>query len=183
MSDIKLKERYYSVLRSEIKDELSLRNIHEVPIPIKIVVNSGIGKEYKNSPSVVEEMKEVLNVITGQTPTVTKSKYSIAGFGMLKKGMPNGVMVTLRKDLMWNFLYKLVNIALPRIKDFTGLSLNGFDTSYNYTFGIKDHTIFPEIDTSTLQKIRGLNVTIVFDAKSKDHVVHFLRKIGFPFKK
>jgi large subunit ribosomal protein L5 len=183
MSGSVLKENYLKFLRSDIQKELGLSNIFEVPVPIKIVVNSGIGKEYKNSPSVVEEVIQILQVITGQKPVVTKAKYSISNFGMLKKGSPNGVMVTLRKDLMWNFLYKIVNIILPKIKDFKGMSRKSFDNSGNYTFGLKDHTIFPEIDTSTFHKIRGLNVTIVFDSLSKEHTVYFLEKIGFPFKK
>ncbi|RMD77454.1 50S ribosomal protein L5, partial [Candidatus Dojkabacteria bacterium] len=132
---------------------------------------------------IVDEMKDIMLKITGQSATVTKAKYSIANFGMLKKGMPNGVMVTLRKNLMWDFLYKLINIAIPKIKDFKGLSLNGFDSSGNYTLGIRDHTIFPEIDTSTFQKIRSLNVTIVFGPlSSKEHSIAFLRKVGFPFR-
>lgn len=182
MNKSNLREIYRNKLSKELMSELGLKNVHEVPTLDKIVVNSGIGKEYSKNSGIVEEMIELLEKITGQKPTVRKSKYSISNFGLLKKGMPNGVMVTLRGELMWDFLYKLIHVAIPKIKDFRGLSTNSFDHAGNYTLGIAEHTIFPEIDTSTLQKIRPLSVAIVINSKSKQHSMAFLRKIGFPLK-
>lgn len=177
-----LQEKYEKEIKAALKKELGIKNDMAVPTLDKIVVNAGIGSEYKNNTAVVEEMVETIAQITGQRPVVTKSKIAISNF-KLREDMPNGIMVTLRRDLMWNFLYKLVNIALPRVKDFRGVPRKSFDKRGNYTLGIKEHTIFPEIDTSKLAKIRSLQVVVNTTANNDDDARLLLEKLGMPFKK
>lgn len=174
--------KYLEDIAPKLKSELGLKNVHEIPTISKIVVNAGIGKEYRINTGVVDEMVDAISLITGQKPVVTLAKESISNF-KLRKGMPNGVKVTLRKDLMWNFLNKLINVALPRVKDFRGVSRSAFDGRGNYTLGIKEHTIFPEIDTTKSLKIRSLQVVIETTAKDDKQGELLLEYLGFPFKK
>ncbi len=177
-----LEEKYKKEFRAKLKEMFKLENDHQIPNLEKIIVNAGIGNEYKNNTAVVEEMVDTIATITGQKPVVTNAKVAISNF-KLREGMPNGVMVTLRKDLMWNFIYKLVNVALPRVKDFRGVSRKAFDGRGNYSLGIKEHTIFPEIDTSKLQKIRSLQVVICTNTKNDEQSLGFLELLGMPFQK
>ncbi len=177
-----LKEKYQKEVKKVLKKKFDIKNDMAVPNLEKIVVNAGIGNEYKNNSSVVEEMVETIAQITGQKPIITYSKVAISNF-KLREGMPNGIKVTLRGEMMWNFLNKLINIALPRVKDFRGIPNNSFDPEGNYTLGIQEHTIFPEIDTSKLAKIRSLQVVIVTNTKEKEQSYQLLKELGMPFKK
>ncbi|MCA9387295.1 50S ribosomal protein L5 [Candidatus Dojkabacteria bacterium] len=177
-----LEEKYKKEIHAKLMKQFGIKNPMAVPNLDKIVVNAGIGNEYKNNSAVVEEMSDVIAQITGQKPVVTYSKVAISNF-KLREGMPNGVKVTLRSDMMWNFLNKLINITLPRVKDFRGVSPNSFDPMGNYTLGIVEHTIFPEIDTSKLAKIRSLQVVVVTTAKNKEQSKQLLKELGMPFRK
>ena len=160
--------------------ELGLKNIFSVPELKKVVINMGLGidaSDKKKLEAAIEDLKK----ITGQMPIVTKTKKAIANF-KTKKDMAIGCKVTLRRKRMYEFIDRLVNIALPRIKDFRGLSSNGFDKFGNYTFGIKEHIIFPEVNFDKVDKIRGLDITIVINSQSKDHSFELLKKLNFPFK-
>lgn len=177
-----LQVKFETEIKKDLKKELKIENDMAVPTLEKVVVNVGIGSEYKNNSNVVEEMSEIIAQITGQKPVVTLSKKAIANF-KLRQGMPNGLKVTLRKDRAWDFLYKLINVALPRVKDFRGVSDKSFDGNGNYTLGIEEYTIFPEIDATKLQKIRSLQVVIGTTATSDEAGKLFLEKLGMPFKK
>jgi large subunit ribosomal protein L5 len=147
----------------------------------KIVLNMGLGLD-GNDSKIIKSCEEDLAKITGQKPIITKFKKSVANF-KTRKNTNAGLKVTLRKNKMYEFIDRLVNIALPRIKDFRGLSINGFDNFGNYTFGIKEHIIFPEVNFDRVDKIRGLDITIVITAINKDHSYELLRKLNFPFIK
>lgn len=177
-----LQEKYKKEIRKKLKTEFGIKNEMAVPAILKIVVNAGIGNEYKNNTNVTEEMAQVISQITGQKPVVINSKLAISNF-KLREGTPNGLKVTLRKDRMWDFLYKLVSVALPRIKDFRGVSRKSFDGKGSYTLGIKEHTIFPEIDTSTFSKIRSLQVVVVTNAKTDEIGEALLENLGMPFER
>lgn len=177
-----LKDKYTKEIMPKLQDQFEIKNKMSVPTVKKIVVNAGIGNEYKVNTNVVEEMSDAIAQITGQKPVVINSKEAIANF-KLREGTPNGLKVTLRGERMWDFLSKLVNVTLPRIKDFRGVSLNAFDKAGNYTLGIKEHTIFPEIDTSSFVKIRPLQVVIVTTAKDNEQGRELLRQLGMPFEK
>jgi len=146
----------------------------------KVVLNMGLGVD-GNDNKIVKSCEEDLGKITGQKPVITKFKKSISNF-KTRKGTNAGLKVTLRKDKMYEFIDRLVNIALPRIKDFRGLSTKGFDKFGNYTFGIKEHIIFPEVNFDKVEKIRGLDITIVISSLNKDHSIELLKKMNFPFK-
>ncbi|MCA9381634.1 50S ribosomal protein L5 [Candidatus Dojkabacteria bacterium] len=177
-----LEEKYQKEIRKSLMKQFDIKNIMAVPNLEKIVVNAGIGNEYKNNSGVVEEMSEVIAQITGQKPVITYSKEAISNF-KLREGMPNGIKVTLRGEMMWNFLNKLIHITLPRVKDFRGVSPNSFDPEGNYSLGIIEHTIFPEIDTSKLAKIRSLQVVIVTTTRDKEQSRQLLKDLGMPFRK
>ncbi len=177
-----LQKKYIDKIKGELKQKFEIKNDMAVPTLEKIVVNAGIGKEYSSNTQVVDEMKAAIAEITGQMPVVTKSKVAISNF-KLREGTPNGLKVTLRGDRMWDFFYKLVNIAMPRIKDFRGVTRKAFDKRGNYTLGIKEHTIFPEIDTSTLVRIRSLQVVINTTAGNDESALALLELLGFPFQK
>jgi large subunit ribosomal protein L5 len=153
----------------------------QIPKIEKIVLNMGLGEAVQN-PKIVEKAAAELTRIAGQKAVVTRAKKSIAGF-KLREGMPIGCRVTLRQNKMYDFLSKLVNIALPRVRDFRGVSTKGFDGRGNYSLGIKEHIIFPEIDYDKIDKIRGLNISIVTSSKSDDESRVLLKLIGMPFKK
>lgn len=177
-----LKEKYIKEGVPALKEKFGFENIHAVPAIEKIVVNAGIGTELRTNSNAPEEVSDMIAQITGQKPIITKSKEAISNF-KLRADQPNGVKVTLRKDKMWNFLNKLINITLPRIKDFRGVSANSFDGRGNYSLGIKDHTIFPEIDTTRLSKVRSLQVVISTTAKNNQEGLELLSLLGMPFQK
>jgi len=158
-----------------------MRNKHMVPKFIKVVLNMGLGLD-ANDKKKLQNCIEDISLISGQRPIVTKFKKSISNF-KTRKGSSAGVKVTLRSNKMYEFIDRLVNIALPRIKDFQGLSLDGFDNFGNYSFGIKEHIIFPEVNFDRVDKIRGLDITIVISAINKNHSYELLSKLNFPFIK
>jgi large subunit ribosomal protein L5 len=176
-----LKEQYESELKSELQKQLGLSNIMEIPKIEKIVLNMGLGDAVQN-PKIVEKASQELTLISGQKAVVTRAKKSIATF-KLREGMPIGTRVTLRKDRMYDFLSKLINIALPRVRDFRGVSAKGFDGRGNFSMGITEHIIFPEIDYDKIDQIRGLNVTIVTTAKTDEAARTLLDAVGMPFRK
>jgi large subunit ribosomal protein L5 len=176
----RLKERFATELRDKLRDELELGNVMEVPRLVKIVINSGVGKATAQQ-SLIEGAQRDLEQIAGQKPVVTRAKKSIANF-KLREGMPIGVRVTLRGDRAWEFLDRLISIAIPRVRDFRGLSPKSFDGHGNYTFGINDQLIFPELDYDRIDTTRGFDVTIVTTARTDAEGRAFLAAFGFPFR-
>lgn len=177
----RLKDQYENQIRKELVAELKLTNSMAAPKIEKIVLNSGVGEAVTDS-SAIDDVVEIMGLITGQKPLISKSKKAVSAF-KLREGMDIGVHVTLRGDRMWEFLDRLVNVVLPRTKDFRGLSPASFDMNANYSFGITEHTVFPEIDPNKVQKLRSLQVTIVTNASNNDHARALLDKFGFPFTK
>jgi len=176
----RLREEYNNKIRKELLDTKEFSNIMSVPTLKKIVLNVGVSEATNNSEA-LEDVVEILTKISGQKPVITKAKKAISSF-KVRKDMELGVMVTLRGNRMWEFFDKLINIVLPRTKDFRGLPSTSFDASGNYSIGIEDHTVFPEIDANTVRKIRSLQVTIVTTAKEDKYAKLFLDKFGFPFR-
>lgn len=176
-----LKDFYYNECVPALKEEFGYTNIMQVPKLEKIVLNMGLGEAVQN-PKIIDGAAEELTRIAGQKAVVTKAKKSIATF-KLREGMPIGCRVTLRGDKMYAFLSKLVNIALPRVRDFRGMSPKWFDGRGNYSLGVKEQIIFPEIDYDKIDKIKGLNVTIVTSAPTNNEGLVLLRLLGMPFKK
>lgn len=177
-----LKEKYQKDAVSKLQEAYGYRNIMEVPRLEKVVLNVGVGKEASSNPKVVEVVQADLAAIVGQHPVVTRSKYSIANF-KLRAGMPVGVKVTLRGKNMYNFLDKLISVVLPRLRDFQGVPADAFDGRGNYALGLKEQTVFPEIDFSKIDKLRGLEVIIVTSAKTDAESRTLLEGIGMPFAK
>ena len=177
----RLKTRYNEELRSALQQELGLGNVMEVPGLSKIVLNCGVGKATQQA-SLLDGAVADLTTITGQKPVITRAKKSIAGF-KLREGNAIGVKVTLRGDRMWEFYDRLVSIAVPRIRDFRGLSPTSFDGHGNYTFGVTEQLIFPEIDYDKVDATRGMDITIVTTARTDDEGRALLTALGFPFKR
>ena len=177
----RLKSYYQKQLRTYLMKKLSFKNIFEVPKITKIVVNIGVGEAASDSKK-IEAATSELATITGQKPMVTKAKKSIAGF-KLRQGVNVGCKVTLRKNRMYEFLDRLIYIALPRVRDFKGLSMKSFDSDGNYSIGIKEQIIFPEIDYDKIDKIRGMDISIITSTKNKKHAYELLRSFNLPFKK
>jgi large subunit ribosomal protein L5 len=177
----RLKVRYNDQLRGQLKDSLGVGNIMEVPRLTKIVVNMGVGAA-TGQASLLEGARSDLTTITGQKPLVTRAKKSIAGF-KLREGNAIGAKVTLRGDRMWEFLDRLISIAIPRIRDFRGLNPKSFDGSGNYTFGLTEQLVFPEIDYDSIDQPRGMDITIVTTARTNDEGRALLVAMGFPFKR
>ncbi len=175
-----MKELYESKCKPQLVKEFGYKNNMEIPRLEKIVLNMGLGEAVQN-PKIVEKAANELTLIAGQKSVVTKARKSIATF-KLREGMPIGARVTLRQEKMYDFFSKLVNIALPRVRDFRGLSTKGFDGNGNYSMGITEHIIFPEVDYDKIDKIRGLNVTIVTSANTNDEGRALLQMLGMPFK-
>ena len=175
----RLKARYNDLLRDQIKESLSLGNIMEVPRLEKIVVNMGVGRATQQA-SLLEGAVSDLTLITGQKPLVTRARRSIAAF-KLREGVPIGAKVTLRGDRMWEFLDRLIALAIPRIRDFRGLPPNGFDGRGNYTFGVNEQLIFPEIEYDKIDQVRGMDITIVTTARTNAEGRALLDAFGFPF--
>jgi len=176
-----LKENYEKNIRAQLKEKFNLDNVMEIPHVKKVVLNMGLGEAVQN-PKIVEKAVNELTLIAGQKAVVTRAKKSIATF-KLREGMPIGARVTLRRERMYDFLTKLMNIALPRVRDFRGVSPKGFDGNGNYSMGINEHLIFPEIDYDKIDKVRGLNITIVTSAKNDEQGRELLALMGMPFKK
>jgi large subunit ribosomal protein L5 len=176
-----LRELYMNECVPALKEEFGYTNAMEIPKLEKIVLNMGLGEAVQN-PKIVEGAAEELTKIAGQRAVVTKAKKSIATF-KLREGMPIGCRVTLRGDKMFDFFSKLVNIALPRVRDFRGLSTKTFDGRGNFSMGVKEQIIFPEIDYDKIDKIKGLNITIVTSAKTDNEAFFLLNKLGMPFRK
>ena len=177
----RLKEIFSKEIQPALKETLGLKNIYMAPKIEKIVLNMGLGLDGADS-KILKACEEDMAKITGQKPVITKFKKSVANF-KTRKGSNAGLKVTLRKNKMYEFIDRLVNIALPRIKDFRGLSSKGFDKFGNYTFGIKEHIIFPEVSFDRADKVRGLDIVIVIKAINKDHSFDLLEKMNFPFIK
>jgi large subunit ribosomal protein L5 len=177
----RLKQKYEDELRDTLKTELGLSNVMEVPRLDKIVLNCGVGQATQQA-SLLDGAVADLSIITGQKPLVTKAKKSIAGF-KLREGQAIGAKVTLRGDRMWEFYDRLVSLAIPRIRDFRGMSTDSFDGRGNYTFGVTEQLIFPEIDYDKIDTVRGMDITIVTTAGSDDQGRALLRALGFPFRR
>ncbi|MBA3654713.1 MAG: 50S ribosomal protein L5 [Actinobacteria bacterium] len=177
----RLKARYDAEIRAQLKETLGLGNIMEVPRLEKIVVNMGVGRATQQA-SLLENAVRDLTIITGQKPHVTKAKQSIAGF-KLREGQSIGAKVTLRGDNMWEFFDRLVSIAIPRIRDFRGLNPDAFDGRGNYTFGVTEQLIFPEIDYDKIDQPRGMDITIVTTARTNAEGKALLDAFGFPFRR
>ena len=177
----RLKELYYKEIQPALKEKLGFKNTYQGPKVVKVVINMGLGLDGADA-KIMKSTEEDLGKITGQKPVVTKFKKSVANF-KTRKGTNAGLKVTLRGNKMYEFIDRLVNIALPRIKDFRGLSPNGFDKFGNYTFGIKEHIIFPEVNFDRIDKIRGLDITIVINSLDKKHSMELLNQLNFPFTK
>ena len=177
----RLKTRYDSELRAQLKDQLGMGNVMMVPRMEKIVINMGVGKATQQ-PSLLEGAVKDLTLIAGQKPLVTTAKKSIAGF-KLREHNPIGAKVTLRNDRMWEFLDRLISLAIPRIRDFRGLPPRGFDGRGNYTFGVTEQLIFPEIDYDKIDAPRGMDITIVTTARNNAEGRALLDAFGFPFRK
>jgi len=177
----RLKETINKEIQPILKEKFGYKNIYMVPKIYKVVLNMGLGLD-GNDSKILKSCAEDLAKIAGQNPVVTKFKKSIANF-KTRKNTNSGLKVTLRKNKMYEFLDRLVNIALPRIKDFRGLNPNSFDKFGNYTFGIKEHIIFPEVNFDKVEKIRGLDITISIKTKNKEHSYELLKQINFPFLK
>ncbi len=176
----RLKERYLAEVRDQLKSDLQLDNVMEVPRLEKIVVNMGVGRATQQA-SLIEGAQRDLEVITGQKPVVTRAKKSIAGF-KLREGQAIGVKATLRGDRAWEFFDRLLSLAIPRIRDFRGLSPRSFDGQGNYTFGVTEQLIFPEIDYDKIDTTRGMDITIVTTARTNEEGRTFLAAFGFPFR-
>jgi len=177
----RLKEIYSKEIKPGLKETLGLKNIFMAPKIQKIVLNMGLGLDGADA-KILKAAEEDMSKITGQKPVVTKFKKSVANF-KTRKGTNAGLKVTLRKNKMYEFIDRLVNIALPRIKDFRGLSPKGFDKFGNYTFGVKEHIIFPEVSFDRAEKVRGLDIIVVIKSMNKDHSFALLEKMNFPFIK
>ena len=176
----RLKELYFKEIQAGLKEKFGFKNTYMGPQLKKVVLNMGLGID-GNDSKIIKSCEEDLAKITGQKPVVTKFKKSVANF-KTRKNTKAGLKVTLRKNKMYEFIDRLVNIALPRIKDFEGLSVNGFDKFGNYTFGIKEHIIFPEVNFDKVEKIRGLDITIVIKSLKKKDSIQLLKKMNFPFR-
>ena len=176
----RLKQRYRDEIKSQLHEQFSYVNVMQIPGLVKVVVNMGVGEAARDSKLIDGAVRD-LTVITGQKPQVTKARKSIAQF-KLREGMPIGAHTTLRGDRMWEFLDRLVSLALPRIRDFRGLSPKQFDGNGNYTFGLNEQSMFHEIDQDKIDRVRGMDITVVTTAKTDEEGRALLRALGFPFK-
>jgi large subunit ribosomal protein L5 len=176
----RLKQKYRAEIQQKLQDEFGYQNVMQIPGLVKVVINTGVGEAARDS-KVIEGAVDDLTKITGQKPVVTKARKSIAQF-KLREGQPIGAHVTLRGDRAWEFLDRLVNLALPRIRDFRGLSGKQFDGHGNYTFGLQEQSVFHEIDQDRIDRVRGFDITIVTTASTDDEGRALLRHLGFPFR-
>ena len=176
----RLKERYQKEVAPAIAKEFGIKNPMAIPRVAKVVLNMGMGEAIANA-KILDTAADELRAITGQKPVITKAKKSIASF-KLRQGMPIGVMVTLRGDRMYEFLDRLVSIALPRVRDFRGISPKAFDGRGNYTIGVREQLIFPEIDFNKVDKLRGMNISIITTARNDEQARALLKGLGMPFR-
>ena len=177
----RLKERYDNEIVKSLMEKFSYKSVMQVPKLEKVVINIGVGDATTNAKALEDSVAE-LTLISGQKPVVTRAKKSIAGF-KLREGMPIGCKVTLRGERMYEFLDKLMNISLPRVRDFRGVSANSFDGRGNYTLGVKEQLVFPEINFDKVNKLRGMDIVIVTTAKTDDEGRELLAQLGMPFQK
>ncbi|MFE4107129.1 50S ribosomal protein L5 [Almyronema epifaneia] len=175
-----LKTLYYEKIVPKLMEEFQYSNIHQVPKLIKVTVNRGLGEASQNAKALESSVNELAK-ITGQRPVVTRAKKAIAGF-KLRQGMPVGVMVTLRSERMYAFLNRLINLTLPRIRDFRGVSSKSFDGRGNYTLGLREQLIFPEIDYDSIDQVRGMDISIVTTAHTDEEGRALLKEMGMPFR-
>ncbi|MGV8851065.1 MAG: 50S ribosomal protein L5 [Rhodoglobus sp.] len=176
----RLKQKYRDELAAQLKKDLGLTNVHQIPGIVKVVVNTGVGEAARDGKIIDGAVKD-LTAITGQKPYVTSARKSIAQF-KLREGQPIGAHVTLRGDRAWEFLDRLISLALPRIRDFRGLSDKQFDGNGNYTFGLTEQSMFHEIDQDKIDRVRGFDITIVTTAKNNEEGRALLKALGFPFR-
>ncbi|HCF27518.1 MAG TPA: 50S ribosomal protein L5 [Cyanobacteria bacterium UBA11049] len=176
----KLKTSYQETIVPKLMEQFQYTNIHQVPKLVKVTVNRGLGEAAQNAKALESSLNEVA-VITGQKPVVTRAKKAIAGF-KIRQGMPVGLMVTLRGDRMYSFLERLINLALPRIRDFRGVSPKSFDGRGNYTLGVREQLIFPEIDYDSIDQIRGMDISIITTANTDEEGRALLKAMGMPFR-
>ena len=177
----RLKELYSKEVRKKLQDEFKIGNVMAVPKIEKVVINMGVGEAIQNA-KILDTAVDELATITGQRPVITRAKKAIAAF-KLRAGVPIGTMVTLRGEKMYEFLDRLISVALPRVRDFRGVPTKSFDGRGNYTLGIRDHLIFPEIDPVKVDKAKGMNITIVTNAQTDEQARFLLRELGMPFGK
>lgn len=177
----RLKEYYQKAVVPALMDRFKFKNLMQVPSLSKVVINMGLGEAIQN-PKILESAQQEMAVIAGQWPLLRKARKSIATF-KLREGMTIGCKVTLRRDRMYHFLDKLINVALPRVRDFRGISPKGFDGRGNFSMGIKEQIIFPEINYDKIEKIRGMNITLVTSAKTDEEARELLGQLGMPFRK
>jgi large subunit ribosomal protein L5 len=175
-----LKDKYLNSIRPALMEHFAYKNVMAVPRLEKIVINMGVG-EGKENPKLLDAAARDLTIISGQKPVITKARYSVASF-KLREGMSIGCKVTLRGERMYDFLNKLINVALPRVRDFRGISPRSFDGRGNYSLGLKEQLIFPEINYDDVEKMQGMDITIVTTAKSDEEAKELLRLIGMPFR-
>ncbi|MBE9158795.1 50S ribosomal protein L5 [Nodosilinea sp. LEGE 06152] len=175
-----LKTVYKDTVVPKLMEQFKYENIHQVPKVVKVTVNRGLGEASQNAKALESSLSE-LALITGQRPVVTRAKKAIAGF-KIRQGMPVGIMVTLRSDRMYAFLNRLINLTLPRIRDFRGISPKSFDGRGNYTLGLREQLIFPEIDYDSIDQIRGMDITIVTTASTDEEGRALLKELGMPFR-
>ena len=175
----RLSEEFKKNIKNKMMEKFKYKNVYEIPKLLKIVLNMGIG-DAKEDTKILDKAREELSLISGQRAVKTKARKAIAGF-KIREGMPLGVSVTLRNNIMYEFLDRLVNIAMPRIRDFRGLNPNSFDGNGNYTFGIKEQIIFPEINYDKIDKIRGLDITICTSSSNDEEALELLKNFNLPF--
>lgn len=175
----KLRSDYTEKIVPSLMEQFKYKNVHEVPKITKIVINRGLGEASKNNKALENSVKEIA-LITGQQPVITKARKSVAGF-KIREGVPVGIAVTLRKNLMYSFLERFTNLALPRIRDFKGISIKSFDGRGNYNIGIKEQLMFPEIEYDRVDQIRGLDIAIATTAKTQQEGIALLKALGMPF--
>jgi len=175
-----LKERYEKEIVPKLKEQFSYTNIHQVPKLVKVTINRGLGEASQNAKALESSLSEIA-VITGQKPVVTRSKKAIAGF-KIREGMPVGMAVTLRRDRMYAFVDRLLNLALPRIRDFRGVNPKSFDGRGNYTLGVREQLIFPEVSYDKIDQIRGMDISIVTTAMTDEEGRALLKEMGMPFR-
>ena len=180
MTQSHLLETYGSKVVPLLKEKFKNKNLHQIPKIVKVTVSIGLGEAVQN-PKVIDAATEQLAAIAGQRPVVTRAKKSIAGF-KLREGIPIGCMVTLRQKRMWNFLDKLLHVAMPRIRDFRGVSPRSFDGRGNYSLGIQEQLIFLEIDFDQIDKVRGLNIALTTTANTDEEARQLMQELGFPFR-
>lgn len=181
MSIPRLKEKYHKEIIYQLKKKMKYKSIMEIPRLKKICINQGLGSSMANKKIIKSSIKE-LSLISGQKPIITKAKKSISNF-KLRKDMDIGIKVTLRRNKMYEFLDRLITISLPRVRDFKGLNIKGFDKEGNYNLGIKEQIIFPEIKIDQINKLIGMNISLVTDTKNKNESYELLKSLGIPFKK